>query len=305
MPNMQDLLSAGEGEETTSNCNNNMVGAEVQVEIKAGTGTGTAKAVVKQHFVFVHGIGGGGWCWYKVRCLMENSGYEVSCIDLKSAGIDPAHADSVLSFDDYNKPLIDVISSLPDHHQVILVGHSAGGLSITQATHKFPNKIRLAVYLAATMLKQGFLTHQDLQDGVPDLSSFGDVYELGFGLGDQQPPTSAIVKKEFQRRIIYQMCPPEDGTLAAMLLRPGPLLALQSARFTAENDTIDEVPRVYIKTIHDNVVKPHQQEAMIQRWPPSQVYVLDSDHSPFFSSPFLLFGLLVKAAASVVSPTCN
>lgn len=44
------------------------------------------------------------------------------------------------------------------------MGHSAGGLSITQACHKFANKIRLAVYVAATMLKFGFLTDQDHKD---------------------------------------------------------------------------------------------------------------------------------------------
>lgn len=85
-----------------------------------------------------------------------------------------------------------------------------------------------------------------------------------------------------------------------MLLRPGPILALQSAQFKEEDDNgIDKVKRVYIKTMHDHVIKPQQQEAMINRWPPSQVYVLDTDHSPFFSSPFVLFGLLVKASDSV------
>ena len=49
----------------------------------------------------------------------------------------------------------------------------------------------------------------NVKQGVPDLSQFGDVYELGFGLGPEQPPTSAIVKKEFQRKIIYQMSPQE------------------------------------------------------------------------------------------------
>ncbi|KAJ6422313.1 hypothetical protein OIU84_027297 [Salix udensis] len=251
------------------------------------------------HFVLVHGISGGSWCWYKIRCLMENSGYRVSCIDLKGAGIDPADADSVHSFDDYNKPLMDFMSSLPDNEKVILVGHSAGGLSVTQATHRFSGKIRLAVYLAATMLKLGFWTDQDIKDGVPDLSSFGDVYELGFGLGPDQPPTSAVLKKEFQRKISFQLSPQEDSTLAAMLLRPGPILALMSARFKEERDDIDKVKRIFIKTTQDHVVKPHQQEEMIRRWPPSEVYVLDSDHSPFFSTPFLLFGLLIKAAASV------
>lgn len=48
--------------------------------------------------------------------------------------------------------------------QVILVGHSAGGLNVTDATYKFPNKISLVVYLAATMLKSGFLTEEDVKD---------------------------------------------------------------------------------------------------------------------------------------------
>ena len=48
--------------------------------------------------------------------------------------------------------------------QVILVGHSAGGLSVTAATHKFARKISLAVYIGATMLKNGMKTEQDFKD---------------------------------------------------------------------------------------------------------------------------------------------
>ncbi|KAF5752637.1 Methyl esterase 17 [Tripterygium wilfordii] len=261
------------------------------------------KEPVRVHFVLVHGISTGSWCWYKIKCLMENSGLKVSCVDLKSAGIDPSDANSLLSFDDYNQPLLDFMSSLPDHEQVVLVGHSAGGLSVTQATHKFPKKIRLAVYVAATMIKLGFLTDEDLRDGVPDLSGFGDVYELGFGLGSNQPPTSALIKREHQKPICFQMSPHEDCALASMLMRPGPLMALTGAKFKDMEDDCNEgaesVPRVYIKTRYDHVVKPEQQEAMINRWPPSEVFVLESDHSPFFSTPFLLFGLLLKAATSI------
>ncbi|XP_028796168.1 methylesterase 17-like [Neltuma alba] len=260
----------------------------------------------KQHFVLVHGVGGGSWCWYKIRCLMENSGYKVSCVDLKSSGIDRSDVDSVLSFDEYNKPLMDFMSSLAENEQVILVGHSAGGLSITQASHKFPKKIRLAVYVAATMLKLGFWTDEDRREGAPDLSEFGDVYELGFGQGQDEPPTSVLVKKEFQRKIIYHMSPYEDSTLAAMLLRPGPMQALTNARFTEEEEgEVEKVPRVFIKTMQDKVLKPEQQDAMIKRWPPCTVYELDTDHSPFFSAPFLLFGFLLKAAAFDVASACT
>ncbi|XP_019191584.1 PREDICTED: methylesterase 17 [Ipomoea nil] len=252
------------------------------------------------HFVLVHGLGGGAWCWYKLRCLMENSGYKVSCIDLSSAGVDPSDANDILTFDDYNKPLLDFLASLPPNQQVILVGHSAGGLSVTDATHKFPQKISLAIYIAATMLKTGFTSEQDIKDGIPDLSDFGEineVYDIGFGMGQDGPPTSILVTKTLQRKILYQMSPLEDSTLAGMLLRPGPIKALASAEFM-ESEGVEHVPRIYIRTRYDNVVKPEQQDAMINKWPPASVYTLDSDHSPFFSAPFALFGLLVKATSS-------
>ena len=49
---------------------------------------------------------------------MENSGYKVSCIDLKAAGINISDADSVLTFDDYNEPLLKFMSALPENEQV-------------------------------------------------------------------------------------------------------------------------------------------------------------------------------------------
>lgn len=94
----------------------------------------------------------------------------------------------------------------------------------------------------------------------------------------------------------------QDSTLASMLLRPAPIQALLSAKFKEEDENvIKNVPRIYIRTSDDRVIKPEQQDAMIKRWPPSEVYELESDHSPFFSTPFLLFGLLIKAATSLAA----
>ncbi|KAI3911408.1 hypothetical protein MKW98_010295 [Papaver atlanticum] len=252
------------------------------------------------HFVLVHGVGGGSWCWYKIRCLMENSGYKVSCIDLKSGGIDSSDPNKVLTFEDYNQPLIDFLFTIPDHDKIILVGHSAGGLSLTHAILKFGKKIHLAIFIAATMLRLGFWTEQDVKDGVPDLSEFGDVEDITFGNGPNEPPTSIVIKKEFQRKLAYHMSPLEDSTLASMLLKPGPIRALQGAQFkeTGHDNDIDKVTRVYIKTLNDRIVKPEQQDAMIKKWAPADAYVLESDHSPMFSTPFLLFGMLIKAVAS-------
>jgi hypothetical protein len=82
------------------------------------------------------------------------------------------------------------------------------------------------------------------------------------------------------------------------LIRPATMRPFREARFVGGPDA-DRVPRVYIKTMHDRAFKLEQQDAMIKRWPPFKVFVLESDHSPFFSNPSLLFGFLLEAAASV------
>ena len=71
-----------------------------------------------KHFVLVHGVSHGGWCWYKVRTLLEGSGHRVTCLDLKASGVEPSDPNAMASFDEYNQPLVELLSSLPVHHKV-------------------------------------------------------------------------------------------------------------------------------------------------------------------------------------------
>ncbi|EOY34713.1 hypothetical protein QUC31_018301 [Theobroma cacao] len=136
--------------------------------------------------------------------------------------------------------------------QVILVGHSAGGLSLMYAIHRLANKIHMAIYVAAHMLRHGFVSDQDYKDADPDLSKYGDINQTVYGLEADQPPTSTIIKEQFQRKILYHLSSKEDSTLAAMLLRPGPLRPFRGVHFTEGPESgADSVPRVFIKTMHD------------------------------------------------------
>lgn len=249
-----------------------------------------------KHFVLVHGAGHGAWCWFKLQHLLEVAGNKVTCIDLAGAGIHLSDPSSILSFHDYNKPLFDFMSALPEGRKVIMVGHSAGGLSLCHSLQNFGDKIEVAIFIAATMLSSGFCTEEDFKDGAPDLSEYGDAYIMKFSLGRDKPPTSAAFREDFQRKLLYQLSPIEDSVLASMLLRPAPYLAFRSAKFEGK---ISEVRRIYIKTTYDNIVKPEQQDAMIRRWPPHQVFTIDTDHSPFFSAPHQLFQLILRASSSI------
>lgn len=91
----------------------------------------------------------------------------------------------------------------------------------------------------------------------------------------------------------------QDCTLASILLRPFPAVH-STTRFGCVDDgaksPVNTVHRVYIKTANDRTVKPEQQDAMIRRWPPRKVMVMDTDHSPFFSAPDHLLELMLMSS---------
>ncbi|VVB08803.1 unnamed protein product [Arabis nemorensis] len=107
---------------------------------------------MKKHFILQHGVCHGAWCWYKVKPLLEASGHRVTALDLAACGMDTTRSiTDITTFEQYSEPLMKLLSSLPSDEKVVLVGHSFGGLSISMAMDKFPNKISVSVFVAAFM----------------------------------------------------------------------------------------------------------------------------------------------------------
>ncbi|RID79100.1 hypothetical protein BRARA_A01869 [Brassica rapa] len=256
-----------------------------------GGGDGGDDSVV--HFVFVHGASHGAWCWYKLTTLLAAAGFKATSVDLTGAGINLTDSNTVVDFDQYNRPLFSLLSDLPPHHKIILVGHSIGGGSVTEALCKFTDKISMVVYLAADMVQPGSTSSP--HDSAMTVGE-EDIWELIYGEGADKPPTGMLMKEEFRRHYYYSQSPLEDVTLACKLLRPAPLRALNGADKLAPNPEAEKVPRVYIKTAKDNLFDPLRQDRVVEKWPPSQLYILEeSDHSAFFSVPNTLFAYLVRA----------
>lgn len=105
----------------------------------------------KKHILLVHGVSHGAWCWYKLVSLLKLAGHKVTALDLGASGINSKQIDEVTSFFDYLQPLMDFMSSLPQDERVVVVGHSLGGLGISLAMEKFPEKILAAVFISAFM----------------------------------------------------------------------------------------------------------------------------------------------------------
>lgn len=104
-----------------------------------------------KHFVLVHGLCHGAWCWYKVATLLSSAGHRVTALDMAACGASPGRADEVPSFEEYSQPLLDAVAGLPPDEKAVLVGHSFGGLSLAFAMERYPDRVAIAVFVSAAM----------------------------------------------------------------------------------------------------------------------------------------------------------
>jgi len=105
----------------------------------------------KNTYLLVHGAWHGKWCWQKLSPLLEKEGHTVLTIDLPGSGADTTSMAEV-NLASYTNAICEVLS---EHKDVILLGHSLGGISITQAGEECTEKIKSLVYLAAVLPKTG------------------------------------------------------------------------------------------------------------------------------------------------------
>jgi len=99
-------------------------------------------------FVLVHGAFQGGWCWKKVRRILEDAGREVFTPSLTGLG-DRSHL--LHACVDLQTHINDIANLLTfeDLKDVVLVGHSYGGMVVTGVADVAGDRIRQLVYLDA------------------------------------------------------------------------------------------------------------------------------------------------------------
>jgi pimeloyl-ACP methyl ester carboxylesterase len=113
-------------------------------------------------YVLVHGAWHGGWCWQRVARALRARGHDVFTPSLTGLG-DRVHLrrpDICLSTH------IDDVTNLLrsyDLRQVVLCGHSYGGLVITGAADALPASVAALVYLDALVPEHG----QSMFDLIP------------------------------------------------------------------------------------------------------------------------------------------
>ena len=223
-------------------------------------------------YVMIHGAWHGGWCWDKVRRRLEDAGHRVATPDLPGHGDDKTQTAAV-TLDAYAGRVCEVLDAQAE--PVILVGHSMGGVVITAAAERRPEKVRALVYLCAFLPGDG--------DTLMALASQDPTSLVLPNLVISEEHGSATVRDEGIVPAFYAPCSEADATLAKSRLVPQALAPLD-VPVTVTPERAGRVPRYYIECTEDRAIPIALQRSMVAAHPCRHVFTLETDHSPFYSA---------------------
>jgi pimeloyl-ACP methyl ester carboxylesterase len=225
---------------------------------------------MKPTVLLVHGAWHNGAGFAALQTELAKHGFESQTVELSSVGT----ADQELG-DMYQDSAIVRAAIASIGGPCVVLGHSYGGLAITQGAAGSTNVQRL-IYMTAFMLDEGETLYAACGSVDPDWWNVAS---------DKTRLTANTPEK-----IFYNTCPPEVAVAAASQLRTQSLPAF--------NQPLTEVawkviPSTYIICEQDNAIPAFAQEAMSGR--ATNVVRINTDHSPFLSSPTELAELIKTA----------
>lgn len=172
-------------------------------------------------YVLVHGAFQGGWIWKKVATPLRAAGHTVYTPTMDGCAERSSQIRLGITMETYVKELVDFLF-YEDLQEVILVGTSANGLTITQVADAVPERIRHLVFIEAIVPLPGEKL-SDLLTPIPNVNAkwaatklaYGPAREFidGYMLEDLDPETRAWAAKRFTlypRTATPQVAPPSD-----------------------------------------------------------------------------------------------
>jgi pimeloyl-ACP methyl ester carboxylesterase len=233
-------------------------------------------------YILVHGSWHGGWCWHRIIARLQRASHRVMAPDLLSLGIDGTPPGSV-TLRGWTDQMVALAES--SNEPIVLVGHSRGGIVLSEVAERIPERIRVLVYVTAFLLENGRSLLESAAEQPESL-----VPPAMIVADDHQ---TATLRDSAIREAFYGRCSDDDVALARTLLKPEPLAPLSTPVHTTAA-RFGRVPRVYVECTADRAITHAAQRRMQSALPCAERVMLESDHSPFFCCPDELAAVLLR-----------
>ena len=222
-------------------------------------------------YVLVHGAFMGASGWDAVAKELRDRGATVTVVQLPAHGTDPGPVSSA-TLDAYVARVSEAIDGAKK--PVILVGHSMGGMVISQVAERRPADIKELAYVAAYVPTNG--------QSLLDLAMMDAGSQLGKSLQPHDDGTLDVAKDAFPNLFCADCTETERTTLVAGY-RAEPAAPLQTK--VTLGTAFAGVPKIYLRTTNDLVVSPALQSQMIATTPFQRTVELPTSHVPMLAAP--------------------
>jgi pimeloyl-ACP methyl ester carboxylesterase len=225
--------------------------------------------------VLAHGAWSAAWAWKKMRPLMAAAGHEFLAPTYTGLG-ERAHLAS--PDNDLDTHIEDVVGVLKfeDLKNVVLIGHSYGGMVATGVADRTPERIAQLIYLDAFVPRDG----QALADFWPEAERRRRMEDMRAGDGWRVAPNP-----------IPPDTSAEDAAWIAKLRMPQSVRCFEQPIRLRTKPTL---PRTYIQCMRYADRGPFSQFAARARAEGWRTYELDASHSPNVTAPDALMELLQR-----------
>lgn len=223
-------------------------------------------------YVLVHGGGHGGWCYQRVARILRARGHEVHAPTLTGLGERSHLLDATV---DLHRHIEDVVAVLhyEDLRDVILVGHSYGGMVVTGAADRAAERVGKLVYLdAATPV-----------NGQSPYDVAGPVIGAVRPMGETRDGMELVLLPAPDAGLLYGVTDADDLAWMAQRLTPHPWICFEQPLELTDEAALWAIPQYHI--VCTSTLATRDPELMAAARAEGRLWDIDTGHDLMLTEP--------------------
>jgi len=235
-------------------------------------------------YVLVHGGGHGGWCYQRVASILRSAGHDVLTPTLSGLGERSHRMGPDIDLETHISDVVNVLH-YDDLHDVILVGHSYGGMVVTGVADRAADRVGRLVYLDAANPRN----NQSLVDvSGPVIEAVRPYGRVVDGVELVLFPDPEIVK-------LYGVTDPDDIAWMTERLTPHPWACFEQKLRLTNEDALWAIPQYHI--VCTSTLPTRDPALMNTARAEGRLWDVDTGHDLMITEPKFVAEALLEVAA--------